>query len=93
MLSGFPYIEISRYEGDGLDGVPGDKSLYDSAEDMEDVAIGSFTWQGFTYEYYGLEGAVIWATEGDTGYRLTISYNRELDLADPDVQEIIGSLK
>ena len=92
-LSGLPYVEISLFKGDDLDKVPGDKSQWDSTEDAEDVTIGSFTWQGFTYEYFGMSGSVIWTASDERGYRVTVSYFGAIDLTDADVQAIIESLK
>ena len=92
VLSGLPYIEVSYFEGEDIDKVPGDKSSYDSTEDIEDVTIGNFTWQGFNYEEYGMK-ALIWTLDEERGYRLTVSLTEDVDLDDADVQAVIESLK
>lgn len=89
---GKPHVYIFRYEGDELDLVPGEKSLWENAEDIPDVQIGNYTWRGFSYDQFGEDGVNIWTVAGDYGYRLSIAFQHETSLDDPDVQAIIGSL-
>lgn len=90
---GKPHVYIFRYEGDEIDMVPDNKSLWENAEDIPDEKIGNFTWQGFSYNQFGEDGVNIWALNGDYGYRLSISFQNELSLDDADIKAIIESLK
>ncbi len=83
---------VTRYSGDQVNMVQPDKSYYDNTKDLEDMKIGNFTWQGFTVDAIGADIAILWTTNGDYGYQVTVSFAFDLTLEDANVQAIIGSL-
>lgn len=84
---------VTVFESTDIDKIPGTKSMWgDETEDLEEVQIGMYTWQGFSYEYLGSDGVVIWTINGDYGYNINARFNYELNLDDADVRAIIESL-
>ena len=90
--NGEPYILITYFAADRLDLVSGSPGFYDNTEDLPDMHIGNFTWQGFEYELLSRKSAMIWAIADDCGYNVVISYFDDISLDDPDVQAILESL-
>ena len=89
-----PYIQINYYGAETSMAEPY-SGLYEDATELEPVAIGSYTWNGFTATSGGVPMAMLWTEDGEEQFQLTIwleNGNEKLSLDDAEVQAIIASI-
>ncbi len=71
------------------------KFFYDNVEDMEDFALGAYTWSGYTCTSFGYPYTMLEARQDGCVFQvmiLTKNGEHEISLADADVKTILESL-
>lgn len=90
-----PYVAINIFPNNSL--LTPSKDWYDNAADLEPLAIGGYTWNGFTAESAGVPMAMLW-TEDAKGNDIQVTVmlkttDGEVTLEDADVRAIIESIQ
>ena len=72
------------------------KSFYDNVSDMEPFVLGAYTWRGYTCTSFGYPYTMLeTACDGCIFFVMILTENgeHEVSLKDPDVENILKSLK
>ena len=86
-----PYLQINYY---GPDIEMGSVELfYDNIVALAPQQIGNYTWNGFTTNDYGGTNAILYTTDGEHQFQVSVWMgDNEIHLEDADVQAIIASI-
>ncbi len=71
------------------------KEFYDGPQDIDELALDNYTWNGFTGESLGYDMALLWVEDGDHKFQVSLFMNPgdgEISLTDEDVLEIVESI-
>ena len=89
-----PYVRIDFY-GEDLEWMGGLEDFYEQKTPVEEMKLGTHTWQGFTTTDYDGVMAVLWSVEDTLEYQVSIQLETEketISLEDKDVQKILETV-
>lgn len=89
-----PYVDIRFYGPDVL-GMAPDKDFYDDVEEIDDLELDNYTFEGFSCLSFGYEMTILFADDGDNQIQVVVYTDQEdgsISVTDDDVLQILESI-